>query len=175
METVYISYGSNLGDREQNIVRALHLLSRPLSIKVRRLSSLYETEPTDGVGGSTFLNGVVKISTSRNPLELLLFLQSIESQLGRKAVNHSGPRTIDLDMILYGKRVVQTSNLILPHPKMTQRTFVLVPLIEIEPHIIHPTERKPLTEILSKIESPTSVRFYKNIAVGDALFQEECV
>ena len=169
MECAYIGFGSNVGDREQYILRALHLLHASPSVTLLRVSSLYETEPTDGVEGDFFFNGAVKVSTLFSPLELLIFLQSVESQLGRKTGSHSEPRTIDLDILLYGTQIVETSNLLIPHPKMTRRSFVLVPLVEIEPHIHHPTDRRLFTDILSEIDSPTSVQFNKHLTIEDIL------
>lgn len=175
MVPVYIGFGSNLGDRENHIISALHLLSCSPRLDVLKLSSLYETEPADGVGGAWFLNGAAKVATDLQPTELLTLLQSIEVQLGRSRGTRRGPRTIDLDILLYGDHVVRGPDLTIPHPKMAQRSFVLVPLIEIEPSAVHPVQGRPLRNLLSEIESPTAVRFHKGLAIGDDLSPEPCL
>lgn len=175
MTFVYIGFGSNLGDREYSIMRALQLLTCSPSLKIVKMSSLYESEPADGVGGGLFLNGAAKVVTSLQPFDLRALLQSIEVQLGRKVEDRSGPRTIDLDILLYGDRVVRAPDLTIPHPKMAQRTFVLVPLIEIEPSGVHPVQKRPLRDLLSEIDRPPAVRFYKKITIGEKSLAEKCL
>jgi 2-amino-4-hydroxy-6-hydroxymethyldihydropteridine diphosphokinase len=102
----------------------------------------------DGVNGGRFLNGVAKVSTSLEPAELLALLQSIETRLGRPSEDRSRPRTIDLDILLYGQRVIRRPDLIVPHPRMTQRSFVMFPLVEIEPSLHHPVEMKTVKDMV---------------------------
>ena len=160
----YIGFGSNLGDRESNISSALHLLSLSPSLKILRMSSLYETEPVDGVDGECFLNGVVKLETTLQAPELLAFLQSVEEKLGRDHVRRQGPRTIDLDILLFGDLVVRAPDLVIPHPKMDRRRFVLIPLLEIEPSATHPVLKRPLRDLLSEIENTADVVHFGAVA-----------
>jgi 2-amino-4-hydroxy-6-hydroxymethyldihydropteridine diphosphokinase len=175
METAYIGFGSNRGDREHYISCALQFLMSSPATQLCTLSSLYETEPVDGVGGPFFLNGVVKISTSLEPEDLLATLHSIESRLGRDTVHRHGPRTIDLDILLYGNRIIRTRNLIIPHPRMTHRSFVLFPLVEIEPTLVHPVEEKSVTELLSGLEGPPFIRICPSSGITENVEKESCV
>ena len=163
MDLAYIGFGSNCGDREHYILSALHMLMSSPSSQVRRISSLYESKPVEGVGGSLFLNGVVKMSTSLEPEDLLIYLQTVESSLGRDMDRRSGPRTIDLDILLYGDRVVQTPTLTIPHPKMARRSFVLLPLIEIEPDVVHPLEGRKISDLVPRLEEPAAIRLYGSV------------
>ncbi|MFH1045676.1 MAG: 2-amino-4-hydroxy-6-hydroxymethyldihydropteridine diphosphokinase [Candidatus Omnitrophota bacterium] len=136
MEISYIALGSNLGNRRQNITHALTLLKKERGIVVLGISSLIETAPVGGPAQPLFLNGVVKIKTAYTPGNLLKKLQQIEIKLGRPhphAPNY--PRTIDLDILLYGRRKIKTKNLTLPHPRMWQRQFITAPLKEIAPEL----------------------------------------
>jgi len=174
MVFAYIGVGSNVGDREKKIMCALHLLTGSPSLDVLKLSSLYETEPVDGVGGGWFLNGAAKCATTLQPSQLLALLRSVEARLGRERGTRRGPRMIDLDILLYGEHVVREDNLTVPHPRMAQRSFVLIPLIEIEPAAVHPMHRRPLRDLLRELERPTAVRFYKRISIGALSFPEFC-
>lgn len=143
MAIVYIGIGSNLGDREKNINGALNLLKE--NCKIIKGSSLYETEPVGIKGQDLFLNGVVEIETELSPKELLLFLQSIEKKLKRVRVIKNGPRTIDLDILFYGSKVINEPDLTVPHPRLHERLFVLMPLEEIAPGFIHPALKKSIS------------------------------
>ena len=135
MPKAYIGIGSNLGERELNIKKGLKLLDLHTQIEVLKVSSLIETEPVGGIVQGKFLNGVAKINTSLPPQELLLFLQAVEKELKRKRTVKNGPRTLDLDILLYGNLRLKSKDLEIPHPRMLERAFVLRPLLEIEPEI----------------------------------------
>jgi 2-amino-4-hydroxy-6-hydroxymethyldihydropteridine diphosphokinase len=134
---VYLSLGSNLGDRLENLRRAFRLLGEK-GIALRRTSSVYETEPVDNTDQGWFLNCVAEIGTSLEALGLLRRLQRIENELGRERLVRRGPRTLDIDMLLYGDLVLESSELTLPHPRMLERRFVLEPLRELGPHLVIP-------------------------------------
>jgi len=131
----YIGLGSNLGDRLANINKAIEYLRENQDIAVEEVSSIIETEPQGGPPQGKFLNAVVKIRTALKPKELLRVLQGIEEKLGRVRNIKNGPRTIDLDILLYGDEKIDEPDLKIPHPRMRERSFVLRPLLEIEPNI----------------------------------------
>lgn len=133
MNTVFIGIGSNLGERQANINLAIELLAKVEGVFIEKISSIIETEPVGGPPQPKYLNGVLKINTGLSPQELLSVLQEIENKLGRKREIKNGPRTIDLDILLYGNKVLDEPNLKIPHPRMFEREFVLKPLLEIEP------------------------------------------
>jgi len=135
MVSVFIGVGSNLGDRSKNIKQAVDLLSNSQGIAVVKVSALRETK-SQGSIGPDYLNGVVKINTNLLPDKLLEVLQDIESRLQRVRTFKNAPRTIDLDILLYGEQVIRTSELDIPHPRMFEREFVMGPLLEIEPKIM---------------------------------------
>lgn len=153
---VYISFGSNLGDREGNINRALKLIEENSKIEILKVSLLYETEPVGYKDQPWFLNGALKIETNLSPEELLVTLQGIEERLGRRRNFKDGPRTIDLDILLFNGQLIDTPKLKIPHPKMHLRNFVLVPLSEIAEGVIHPGLNKTIKELL--LESPDKSR-----------------
>lgn len=134
MAVVFIGIGSNLGDRLENINRAIFYLRNSRDIRVEKVSSLLESK-SYLVPGPDYLNGVIKITTELKPEDLLAVLQKIEKKLGRKRPFKNAPRTIDLDILLYGDKVVEQPNLKIPHPRMSEREFVMKPLLEIEPDI----------------------------------------
>lgn len=135
MVSVYIGIGSNLGNREDYINRAVGYLNGNPQIKVSKASSFIESDPVGGPPQGKFLNCVVKIETSLSSSTLLKSLQAIEKNLGRSRTVKNGPRTIDLDILLYGEELINEPDLEVPHPKMFNRLFVLIPLLEIEPEI----------------------------------------
>jgi 2-amino-4-hydroxy-6-hydroxymethyldihydropteridine diphosphokinase len=131
MVTCYIGIGSNLGDRKKYIERAIEELKKSGRIDVKRVSSVYETEPMGDVAQGKFLNGVIEADTDFSPHELLSELNSIENGLGRKRIAKNGPRTIDLDILYYGSQAINEKDLVIPHPKIEEREFVLKGLREL--------------------------------------------
>ncbi|MCX5702138.1 MAG: 2-amino-4-hydroxy-6-hydroxymethyldihydropteridine diphosphokinase [Candidatus Omnitrophica bacterium] len=131
MIVCYLGVGSNLGKRRTNIRKALDLISKTRGIKIEKSSRIYETEPQGGPKQGKFLNAAVKIKTSLAPHYLLRALKKIESDLGRQKTVRFGPRQIDLDILLYGNKIINRKNLKVPHPRMFEREFVLRPLREI--------------------------------------------
>ena len=131
---VYIGIGSNLGDRKANITKAVELAKLIKGIKVKKVSSIYEADPVGGPPQEKYLNGVFSIETKLGPHKLLCELQNIEKHLGRKRKARNAPRTIDLDILLFGNRKINTRNLKIPHPRLHKREFVLRGLRELIPH-----------------------------------------
>jgi 2-amino-4-hydroxy-6-hydroxymethyldihydropteridine diphosphokinase len=153
LKQVYLSLGSNMGDREQNLSLALQFLEQA-GVRVAARSSLYETAPQDIIDQPWFLNMAVRAETSLFPLQLLTLLHRIERELGRfrgQDVIRRGPRTIDIDILLYGSVRMETPQLVIPHPRMTQRRFVLEPLLEITPHLSHPRSKQRLSSYLKDV------------------------
>lgn len=155
--TVYFSLGSNLGDREKNLRTAVSALA-DAKVRVTRVSAFYETEPVGLREQPWFLNCIVEAQTEIPALELLRALRSIESRLGSKKLVPKGPRLIDLDILLYGDETIDTPELQVPHPRMLQRRFVLVPLAEICPNLKHPSWRGTATELLARAQDQSQVR-----------------
>jgi 2-amino-4-hydroxy-6-hydroxymethyldihydropteridine diphosphokinase len=149
----FVSLGSNLGDREATLLAAVDLLRRDLDIDVEAVSSLHETDPVGYTDQPRFLNGAVALETALPPHELLARLQEIELQLGRvrEGVPRFGPRTCDLDLLLYGDLEVETTVLTIPHPRLTERRFALEPLVELDPELALPDGRR-LAEILAGLQ-----------------------
>ena len=154
MTRVYFSLGSNLGDREAYLRRALEALAGA-GVRVLRVSSIRETEPVDVREQPMFLNLVAEAETDLFPKQLLGHTQQIERELGRVRTLPKGPRTIDIDILLYGSLVMDTPELTIPHPRMAERLFVLLPLAELAPDLRHPvthrTVRDMLDDLLSKL------------------------
>ena len=154
----FIGLGSNLGDREANIRQALQFLEQLPETTIVRGSSLYDTEPVGVSDQPNFLNGVVQIETHLAPRQLLWNLMLIERRLGRVRTQPWGPRVIDLDQLLYGDEVVDEDDLQVPHPLMTQRSFVMVPLVEIEPLLVHPVTNQTMLSILQRLGADPLVK-----------------
>jgi pantoate--beta-alanine ligase len=147
-----LGLGSNLGDRVSFLQQALAQLRGVPGIVVQRTSSFVETRPVGGPAGqANFLNAAALIETTLGPADLLATLQTIERNLGRERVERFGPRTIDLDLLLYGSEVIQTSDLTVPHPRLHERRFVLAPAAEIAPELVHPVARATLAQLLDKL------------------------
>lgn len=138
MTIAYIGLGSNLGERQANITTALKLLHYPPAVQVLRVAPLYSTAPVGDTDQDWFLNTVAEVKTLLSPLELLKTLLAIENQLGRIRTRRWGPRNIDLDLLLYGNTTMDTTQLTLPHPRMTERAFVMVPLADLNPTLMMP-------------------------------------
>lgn len=150
MKTVYLSIGSNLGDRAAHLAAAVEALNAP-GLTVLRASPIYETEPRDLPNQPWFLNQVLEATTSLFPRQLLLRTQKIERDLGRKSGIPKGPRVIDIDILLYGNSIIHTDALEVPHPRMAERRFVLEPLAELAPDLRHPKTLRTIRELLSAV------------------------
>jgi len=157
MAIVYLALGSNIGEREQNLREAIRLLGAA-NIRITKISSIYETEPVDYLDQPWFLNAVLVAQTELPPAQLLGILRAIESQMGSKKAFAKGPRLIDLDILLYDDAAIDTPDLQVPHPRMLQRNFVLIPLAEIAPALRHPSWSASVAELLSRSQDPGMVR-----------------
>ena len=151
---VYLGLGSNMGVREENLDRALELLSQRM--RLGKVSSIYDTEPLGNVNQPRFLNMACEAFTRLSPEGLLALAKGIESKMGRHGKS-TDPRPIDIDILLYGDKVMETPELVIPHPKMMERAFVLVPLSEIAPDIVHPVILKTMKELLQAVKEVQGV------------------
>lgn len=151
MVTAFIGVGSNLGNRSENIKNAIDCLRKTKDVVVEKVSSIIETDPAGGVPQPRYLNGAIKLKVALSPLELLVVCQDIENKLGRQRLIESGPRTIDLDILLYGNEFMDEPGLKIPHPRMCEREFVLKPLFEIEP------DMKKITDSIKPIPKKDSL------------------
>jgi 2-amino-4-hydroxy-6-hydroxymethyldihydropteridine diphosphokinase len=156
LKTVYLSLGSNIGDREANLHAAVEQLSAA-GISILRASPVYETEPVDYTAPRWFLNQVVEAGTTLFPVQLLARVARIERALGRVRTVPKGPRTIDVDILLYGRTVVRSAALEIPHPRMAERRFVLAPLADLAPDLRHPVTHRTIREML-EAAPPQTVR-----------------
>ncbi len=147
---VYLCLGSNLGERKENLSKAIELLSQ--RFRVSEVSSTYETEAVGVANHPHFLNMVVKAYTMLEPAGLLLLIKGIERKLGRLPGPRNAPRTIDIDILFYGDQVIDTPELVIPHPRLTERAFVLVPLNEIAPTLVHPLNKKSVGTMLKELK-----------------------
>jgi len=151
VKTVYLALGSNLGDREARLREAVAKLEAA-EIHILRRSPVYETEPQDVRDQGWFLNAVLEAETALFPMQLLARTQKIEREMGRQRVKVSGPRSIDIDILLYGNFVIRTPQLEIPHPRMTARRFVLEPLATLAPDLRHLVTGKTVREMLAEIQ-----------------------
>ncbi len=156
LSEVYLGLGSNLGDRRGNIGRAVDLLRR-LSGDVT-VSSLYETSPQGFGGQPWFINAACRLWTRLSPFELLACLKDIQAGVGSPRAFANGPRALDIDILLYGQSVLETPNLTIPHPRMAQRDFVLAPLAEIAPGLLHPVLKESVRSLLRGLASSSPKR-----------------
>ena len=147
MKTVYLSLGSNVGDREANLREALERLEAP-DLHVKRVSPIYETEPVEYTDQRWFLNLAAEAETDLFPMQLLARIGKIERALGRVRTVPKGPRTIDIDILLYGRAVVGSKTLEIPHPRMAERRFVLAPLADLAPDLRHPVTHQSVRQML---------------------------
>ena len=146
---VLLSLGANLGSRQKNILQALHHIRERASII--RISSFYETEPVGYLDQPLFLNIACKVETDLPPRDLLRFLKSIEKRLGRRQSFRNAPRMLDIDIIFYENLSLDEPDLIIPHPRMQERAFVLVPLAEIAPDLVHPRLKMTVKKLLGRV------------------------
>ena len=161
-DRIFIGLGSNVGDRRRMVERALEAISGSPQVELVALSSLYRTEPVGYNDQDDFLNAVAEIRTSLHPGDLLVFLKGIEERLGRVRRKRWGPREIDLDIILFGPRVVEAEGLIIPHPEMHRRRFVLAPLAEIAPEAEHPLLGLTTGDMLAGLDDDMKVEPFGN-------------
>lgn len=155
MKIIYLSLGSNIGDREGNLEAAVERLAGEM--RILRVSPMYETEPVDYTAQRWFLNLVVEAETALFPLQLLARIQKIERALGRVRAVPKGPRTIDIDILFHGRTVMRTATLEIPHPRIAERRFVLVPLADLAPALRHPVSHRTVRELLDAAP-PQTVR-----------------
>ena len=155
MATVYLGLGSNMGDRKEKITQALDLMSQQIDLK--EMSSIYETEPEGFTQQPLFLNAVCRVSTDLDPENLLDFIKRIEYKLGRRPSFPNAPRPIDIDILLYNDSIISSQKLTIPHPRLGQRAFVLVPLAEIAPELIIPGSEIPLSKLVKDLDDISGV------------------
>jgi 2-amino-4-hydroxy-6-hydroxymethyldihydropteridine diphosphokinase len=153
---VYLSLGSNIGNREQQLHDAIAKLE-PLG-RVVKISNFYETAPVEVTDQAWFLNCVLSFETEQTPTKLMANLLAIELAMGRERIQKKGPRTIDIDIVLFGNEVVNSPTLMIPHPAMQQRRFVLEPLVEIAPEVWHPVLKKRARQLLEELPTGQVVR-----------------
>lgn len=159
----YIGIGSNIGDKINFCKKAVSEILKMDSNKIIAKSSLYKTKPIGFIAQDWFVNGVIKIETELGPFGLLYALRNIEFNLGRKKTFHWGPRTIDLDILLFNERVITTEELKIPHPHLHKRQFVLVPLVEIDRNIFHPILKRTVVELLEDLSEDQGVEKISDI------------
>ena len=153
----YIGIGSNLGDKVSQCEEAISDILKADRHKLLARSSLFKTKPIGYTSQDWFINAVIKIETDLDPFELLQNLKGIESLLGRKETVRWGPRTIDLDILFFDEKEIQTDELQIPHPRLQERQFVLIPLAEIDRHLIHPVLKKSIGDLLRNITEDQGV------------------
>ena len=151
----YIGIGSNVGDRKANCLQAFELLAE--AGRVISVSSLYYTEPVGYKEQEDFINAVAALETDLPPADLLALCHSIEDRLGRTRTVRWGPRTVDLDILLYGDVVMNQADLVIPHPLMATRKFVLAPLVELAPEALHPVLRKTVAQLFRELQNSHTV------------------
>jgi len=155
MVTAYLGLGSNMGDRQGNLEKALDFLSQRL--RIGKVSSIYDTEPVGNINQPRFLNLVCQVYTSLAPIALLTLGKAIESKMGRASGKSNVPRPIDIDILFCGDQVVETPELVIPHPRLTERAFVLVPLAQIAPDLVHPVNGKTIKKLLAELTEEQGV------------------
>ncbi len=156
MEDVYLLLGSNLGDREKYISKALELIRSEIG-SITGLSSLYQTAAWGNTQQPDFVNQVVKVITNLNPQKLLNSVLVIESKIGRTRIEKWSARTIDIDILFYGDQVISLAELVVPHPYLHQRRFTLMPLIELDADLVHPVLKQTVTELYNQLDDNLSV------------------
>ncbi len=153
MKTVYLALGTNVGERKRNLEKAIQALKDHPLIQVKKISSLYETEPVGFLDQDKFLNQVLECEVDLSAKELIQTTQAIEKKLGRKKTFLNGPRIIDIDILLYEDIEINEADLIIPHPRMQQRAFVLVPLEELAADLVIPSVGETVSQCLKKLPS----------------------
>ena len=151
MKRIYLGLGSNLGEREKMLAEAVRALDSP-RLRILRLSPVYETEPMGVAGQSWFLNLVAEAETDLFPLQLLHRTSKVEAQLKRRRLAPNGPRTIDIDILLFSNFVIDADSLEIPHPRFRERRFVLAPLADLAPHLRDPVTGKSIRQLLGELK-----------------------
>ena len=157
---VYLGLGSNMGNRQDSLDMALDFLSQRL--RVEKVSSLYDTEPIGSIEQSHFLNLVCQGYTRLTPMGLLTLAKGIENKLGRVSGRSNAPRPIDIDILFYGNQVIETPELVIPHPRLAERAFALIPLAEIAPGLVHPVSGNTVKELLQGLRETQEVFKWEN-------------
>ena len=154
MKTVYIGIGSNLGDPYGNCIKAVEAIKEDPFCRIKAISPFYRTEPVDVEGDDWFVNAVLSINTSLSAAELIELLLKIEQKMGRiRSGIRWESRVIDLDILLFGNEIINDKNLTVPHPRMHMRRFVMAPMADIAPELIHPVQGKSMADLLGEISS----------------------
>jgi 2-amino-4-hydroxy-6-hydroxymethyldihydropteridine diphosphokinase len=156
---VYLGLGSNLGEREENLCQALTLL--PAKVNLEEASSVYETEPVGFKDQPSFLNMVCRITTDLPPEELSHLVKDVETRMGRIPSFPNAPRIIDIDILFYDNKIMETRNLAIPHPRLHDRAFVIIPLAEIAPALVHPKLGKSIAQLAKDVKGQKGVRKHK--------------
>jgi len=159
---VYLGLGSNMGDREANLATAIQALSQKVTVTL--ISSIYETEPLGYLNQPWFLNVVCRVTNDLDPFELLALAKEIEKKIGRVPSFPNAPRPIDIDILFYDDQLINTEALAVPHPRIVERAFVLVPLAEIAPDLIHPVTQQSITDLLVTLEDSQQIRKWKDVS-----------
>ncbi|WP_010681128.1 2-amino-4-hydroxy-6-hydroxymethyldihydropteridine diphosphokinase [Acetivibrio cellulolyticus] len=165
MHKAFLSLGSNLGDRENNLIQAVEEIEKNADIKITCASCIYETDPVGYIDQDRFLNMAVAVETSLSPLKLLEELQRVEKLLKRTREIHWGPRTIDIDILIFDDLEISLAQLVIPHPRMFERAFVLIPLMDLCRDEDLPTEK--LRDYIDKCTDKNGVVMYKKFELGN--------
>ena len=165
--TIYLGLGSNIGNKIENIIVAVDKLKSNSEITFVALSSFYETEPREYLNQDNFINAVVKLQTTFSAIELYKIIKNIETEMGRKTTFQNGPRLIDIDILLYGDEIINTNGILIPHTKIGERKFVLIPFAEIDNSVIIPGIQKSISQLLNSCNDSGVVQIIveKNILV----------
>lgn len=165
--TIYLGLGSNIGNKIENIIVSVDKLKSNSEITFVALSSFYETEPREYLNQDNFINAVVKLQTTFSAIELYKIIKNIETEMGRKTTFQNGPRLIDIDILLYGDEIINTNGILIPHTKIGERKFVLIPFAEIDNSVIIPGIQKSISQLLDSCNDSGVVQIIveKNILV----------
>jgi 2-amino-4-hydroxy-6-hydroxymethyldihydropteridine diphosphokinase len=165
-QRVFVGVGSNVGNSTNNCLSSIERLREDKRVKLLSKSSLYVTSPVSSIRQNNFINCAVAILWDGSPFELLHLLNSIEHEMGRVRGVRNGPRVIDLDILLFGELILETSSLTVPHPELHRRKFAIIPCVDIDPIIIHPVFNKPLKEFLAEIEDEQKIEKQQSLSTN---------
>ena len=170
VEEYDVALGSNLGDRKGYLYAAVEILAKRSDMGIKKVSSVYETEPIGFKDQGAFLNAVIKVEAAMEPMDFLQLLLETENHLGRTRTFRNAPRTIDLDLLFAGNQVIKMgAELIVPHPRMHERAFVLAPLMEIAAQQVHPVLKSTVAEIYDRVEGKEGVQWYSTLLPNDSV------